>query len=109
MSRRDFPTTSLADVSEAVPHMSEEDRNEMAGFGALVDWELVKLMSRAEWDLVSLSFKWRDDEVLLVGKVKMNGAQYVVFVSRSSPIDCVRTLVRKMRDGALALYPDKFA
>lgn len=100
---------SLVEVSEALVHMAVDDRDEMAALGLLLDWELVKFLERQGWSLLSLSFKWRDDEVLLVVKLLIDSTQYVGFVSRQSPISCVRTLVRKMRSKTLAFYPDKFA
>lgn len=100
---------SLADCSEVVSNLSSDDRDEYAGLGALVDWELVKFMTRAGWSLLRLSFTYKADEVLLVVKVRVDDTQYVVFVTRESPISCMRTLVRKLREKTLALYPDKYA
>lgn len=99
----------LASVSEALAGLADEHVHEMAGFGLLVDWELVKFCGRQGWELVSLSFRWKEEEVLLVLKVRIEEALYVGFVSRDSPISCVRTLVRKTRASSLALYPDKYS
>lgn len=101
-------TTKLAEVSKSAKILSTEDRLEMAAFGALIDWELVNLLGDEGWVMLSQSFRWRDDEVLMVVKMRIDQTQYVVFVSRQSPMDCVRTLVRKMRAGTVAMYPDKF-
>lgn len=100
---------SLFDVSPTTRKLSPEDSAEMAAFGMLVDWELGQLAGRQDWVLRRQSFTWKEDEVLLVVKVEVDELPYVVFVSRSSPISCMRTLVRKMRAGTLKMYPDKYA
>jgi hypothetical protein len=62
-----------------------------------------------EWRLLRLSLSFKDDETLLVVKLLIDGTQYVVFVSRPSPMDCVRTFLRKFRDRTVALHLDKYA
>lgn len=101
--------TRLEHISESIQGMAASDRDEMAGFGLIVDWEIVKFFRRADWHLLSLSFRWKVDEVLMVVKFKAGETQYVAFVSRESPIYCMRTLVRKLRENTLAMYPDKYA
>lgn len=99
----------LASYSEVVADLPSADRDEMAALGLLLDWELAKFLSRAGMTLVSQSFKCSKDDTLMVVKVLAGEAQYVVFVTRRTPMDCVRTFVRKLDSSALALYPDKFA
>lgn len=96
-------------VSQTAEQLEPSVRLEMARFGLLVDWELVKLMSSKDWELVRLSFTWKDDEVLMVVKLISQGVPYVVFIGRQSPTHCMKTLVRKAREGTLMLYPDRFA
>lgn len=98
----------LSEVSEVASSLAPDDLVEMAALGSLVDWELVKFLGRSSWALLSLSFRWKEDEVLMVIKVRVDEAQYVVFVSRPSPMGCMRTLVRKMGSGTIPLYPDKY-
>jgi hypothetical protein len=103
------PRTLLSSVSEVVGDMSEADLLEAAAFGSLVDWELVKFLARLGWSLSSLSFRFQEDEVLLVAKVLVDKAPYVVFVTSSSPTGCIRAFVRKASSSSLALYPDRYA
>jgi hypothetical protein len=100
---------SLADVVAGLEGMSEMDMREYAAVGLLLDWQMVNFLRKAGWTLCRQSFTWRDDEVLMVLKVLVDDTPYVVFVSRQSPIHCVRTFVRKMNEGSVPLYPDKFA
>lgn len=102
-------SSGLADFSEVVADMGQEDLLEAAALGSLLDWELVKFLARTGWELVSLSFRFSDEEVLMVLKVRVEKAQYVVFVTSTSPRGCVRSLVRKMSSSSLPLYPDKYA
>lgn len=99
----------LSERSEVVSDMDREDLLEAAALGSIVDWELVKFLARTGWVLVSLSFRFKEAEVLMVLKVRVNEAQYVVFVTSSSPRGCMSTLVRKMDANAVALYPDKYS
>lgn len=109
MSQTPTNGPTLADVSEVVRDMGTADRDAAAGFGSIVDWELVKFLKRAGWSLLRLSFTWKDNEVLMVIKIRVDEAQYVVFVTRESPTHCMRTFLRKLRENAVALYPDRFA
>jgi len=99
----------FTDVTTATKGMSQEDLQETAAYGSLVDWELVNFLGDHGLSLCRLSFTWRDDEVLLVVKVRRGDLPYVVFVSRPTPRACVRTFVKKVKDNTLALYPDRFA
>ena len=102
-------STSLSRVSEALHDLDEQSVSEMAGLGLLVDWELAKFFRRIDWVLVRQSFTFKEDEVLMVVKIIADQTPYVVFISRPSPIGCMRTLIRKMNEGTLQLFPDKFA
>jgi hypothetical protein len=109
MSRQAPFQTSLVDFSEVVADSDSASVAEYAAMGLLVDWELVKFLDRLGWSLLRLSFSFKVDEVLLVVKIRVDDTQQVVFVSSSSPIGCIRTFVRRLRENTLTLYPDKFA
>lgn len=109
MARQEAFSQSLCEISDVVEQLTAQDQLEMAALGCLIDWELVKFLDRVGWSLVRQSFTWKDDEVLLVLKVMVDELPYVVFVTRSSPIHCMRTFVRKMKEGSITLYPDKYA
>lgn len=102
-------STSLFSTSEAAAGLSEEARAEYVGLGILLDWELTKFLARAGWRLVRQSYTLKDDEVLLVIKILVAEVPYVVFISDTSPMGCMRRLVRKLGENTLALYPDKFS
>ena len=109
MGAQEAFSVSLCKISDVVEDLGEADLLELAGLGSLLDWELVKFLAKSGWSLCRLSFTWKDEEVLLVVKVLVDDTPYVAFVSRQNPISCVRTLVRKMNAGDLAIYPDKYA
>jgi len=102
-------STSLGDICHGIDSLTDSDLRENAGLGLLLDWQLVNFLAKQEYQLVRQSFTWKDDEVLMVVKVVKDDTPYVVFVSRQSPISCMRTFVRKMRDGSVSFYPDKYA
>jgi hypothetical protein len=99
----------LIDLTPEVRAMTPPEQFELAAFGQLLDWRLTQFLGSEGWALVRLSFTWEEDQVLMVLKVRVADIPYVVFVSRQSPIGCVRTLVRKMRAGSVGLYPDKYS
>lgn len=101
-------SVSLCDYSSTVSKLDSQDASEYAAFGLLVDWELVNFLGKAGYQLCRLSFTWKVDEVLMVVKLMKDDLPYVVFISRSSPTGCIRTLLRKLESDELNLYPDKY-
>jgi len=92
-----------------ISNLKAEDRDRAAAFGLMIDWKLVKLLADHEYELLRLSFTFKEDEVLMVTKVRQEGTQYVVFVSRRDPMGCMQTFVRRLTEDTLKIYPDRFA
>lgn len=99
----------LLDFSEVVQDLGQDAVLEMAALGSLIDWELAKLLGRSGYHLVRQSFSLKDDETLLVLKVRIDDALWVAFVTRNTPIDCMATLCRKLSEGSIKFYPDKYS
>ena len=109
MAQQDRIVVELARYVDSVGKLDPGAVLEMAAFGALLDWEIVNFLADVGLELVRLSFTFKEEETLLVVKVREDGLPYVVFVSRPTPIACVRTFVRKVTNGDLSKYPDRYA
>lgn len=103
---------STKEMEEFTQHLRGMDADAMRGWAALglvLDSDLWSIFAKAGQELVSISIRQREDEFLLVVKVRADGAQYVGFVGRQNTRLCILTLLRKLDAGTLTLYPDKFA
>lgn len=65
-------------------------------------------LANFELECQGWTVRQRERETLLVLKVTQRGTPYVVFVTSSDPIHCMRRLRAQFRDGGPKLVPDKF-
>lgn len=72
-------------------------------------FHLEQHLSQLGYVLRGHSFRYSDDEVLLVLKVSKDGTPLVVFRNSLTTTRCVQGLQRGLAAGTLVFYPDKYA
>lgn len=60
-------------------------------------------------ELVGYSVRHKEDEWLLVSRAILDGTQVVAFMSGSTTTSCMRKMLRRLEEGTVKFYPDKFA